>query len=70
MVDWDLKYYRGRKIEKKEDIMWVCDQIVKKNGELSLEDMAALSYLKELHKEHIIQGCFGVIESRFDILDL
>jgi len=72
MVDWDLKSYLGREIKTKEDVMWVCEQIKErlKNGEASLEDMGALSYLKELHQEHIDQGCFGTIDSRFDILDL
>jgi len=72
MVDWNLKYYLGREIKTEEDIMWVCEQITNryKSGTVNLEDMAALSYLKELHQEYIDQGRLGTIGSRFEILDL
>jgi len=72
MMDWNLKYYLGREIKTQEDIMWVCEQLQErtKNGEMSLEDIGALSFLKLIHQEHIDEGRFGFIESRFDILDL
>lgn len=72
-MDWELKFYLGREIKTQEDIMWVCEQLKKrteKNGEMSLADLAALSYIQRLHQKHIDEGCFGIIESRFEILDL
>jgi len=72
MSKWELKYYLGREIKTEEDVMWACEKVKKvyKEGSAGLEDMMVLSYLKELNKEHIDQGCFGIIESRFDILDI
>ena len=72
MPDWNLKYYNGREIKTKEDIMWVCQEVTKayKSGNPEMKDIMALCFLQDLHQEHIDQGYFGFIESRFDILDL
>lgn len=72
-MSWELKFYLGREIKTQEDIIWVCEQLkkrVEKNGEMSLEDLGALYYIEGLHQKHIKDGHFGIIESRFEILDL
>ena len=72
MPKWNLISYNGRDIQTEEDIMWVCEEVTKayKSGNIHLKDRMALSFLEILHQEHIDEGCFGIIKSRFDILDL
>ena len=67
MLNWKLRFYNGREIKTQEDIMWVCKEVTKayKSGNVELKDMMLLSYLAELHSDHI-----GPVKSRWELLDL
>ena len=72
MPKWNLVSYNNKEIKTEEDILWICKEVKKayESGHPEMKDIMALSFLKDLHQKHIDQGCFGFIESRFEILDL
>ncbi len=67
MPEWKVISYNGKEIKTKEDILWACEEVVKayKSDNVELKDMMLLSYLKELHSDHI-----GPVKNRWELLDL
>ena len=72
MGNWSLKSYNGRDIETKEDIKWVCKEVVKayRTGSPALKDQMALAFLEIYVKEYGDIDLDVPIENRFEILDL
>ena len=72
MPKFKLISYNDREIKTQEDMIWVCKEVTKayESGNVQLKDRMALAYLEMVHQEHIDEGCFGIIENRFEILDL
>lgn len=75
MAKWKLQYYGGKEIKTVEDLAWVACEIERKfkTGRLEMQDIMALTYLKEECAQWEIDGKIPKrekIESRAEILDI